>query len=257
MRFATLPTILVALGATAAQAVQTFANTGTKSGWNQTYTENKGTVEEVTNIFYKGPTSLKMTQTWDPSWSGRFHSEVFRYNAYRKGDTGFYGFAFRLAGDWEFNDQSYNLAQFIADFADLKCGEDSMPSSMIFIQGNRLGTRVKYGDVCPISAQKTRYFNNLATVTPGVWHRIVIQANWKSDSTGYYKMWFDGQKVTETYNIPTTVGDGRYFQFRVGLYANGWHDDPAGNTGRQNFRQVWFDQIGIGSEFKDADPDQW
>ena len=133
MLFATLPTILVALSATAAQAVQTFANTGTKSGWNPTYTENKGTVDEVTNVFYKGPTSLKMTQTWDPSWQGRFHSEVFKYNAYRKGDTGFYGFAFRLAEGWEFNDQSYNLAQFIADFKDLNCGEDSMPSSMIFI----------------------------------------------------------------------------------------------------------------------------
>ena len=136
MRFATIPgLLLVALGATTAQAVQTFANAGTKSGWNQTYVEHKGTVDEVTNVFYKGPTSLKMTQTWDPAWPGRFHSEVFHYNAYRKGDDGFYGFAFRLADGWEFDAkrQSYNIAQFIADFGDLHCGEDSMPSSMIFL----------------------------------------------------------------------------------------------------------------------------
>ena len=86
MLFATIPGVLVALGATTAQAVQTFANTGTKSGWNQTYVEHKGTVEEVTNVFYKGPTALKMTQTWDPAWRDRFHSEVFHYDAYRKGD---------------------------------------------------------------------------------------------------------------------------------------------------------------------------
>ncbi|RYO89883.1 hypothetical protein DL766_006429 [Monosporascus sp. MC13-8B] len=132
-----------------------------------------------------------------------------------------------------------------------------MPSSMVFIDGNQLGTRVKYGDVCPISSQKTRCFRGLKTVTPGVWHKIVIQASWQSDSTGYYKIWYDGEKLSETYNIPTTVGDGRPFQFRVGLYANGWHDDEEGYTGNQPTRQVWFDQIGIGSEFKDADPDQW
>ena len=67
----------------------------------------------------------------------------------------------------------------------------------------------------------------------------------------------DGAKVLEQYDLPTTVSDPRPFQFRVGLYANAWHDDPAGNTGSQNFRQVWFDQVAIGTEFKDADPDQW
>lgn len=258
MLFATIPSLLVALGASVAQATQSFSNTGTKAGWDQIYTEDKGTVDEVTNIVYKGATALKMTQTWDPSWSGRFHSEVFHYDAYKKGDTGFYGFAFRLQENWEFNgDQSYNLAQFITDFSDLGCGEDSMPSAMVFLEGDQIGTRVKYGDVCPTSSQKTTYWRNLQTVTPGVWHRVVIQASWKSDSTGYYKMWYDGEKVTEHYDIATTVGDSRAFQFRVGLYANGWHDDAGGYTGSQTFRQVWFDQIGLGSEFKDADPDQW
>ncbi|RYO89884.1 hypothetical protein DL766_006430 [Monosporascus sp. MC13-8B] len=102
--------LVIALGASAVQATQTFRNTGTLSGWDRRFTENKGTIQEVTNIVYKGPTALKMTQVWDPNWSGRFHSEVFKYNAYKKGDTGFYGFAFRLQDNWEFNPQSYNLA---------------------------------------------------------------------------------------------------------------------------------------------------
>jgi hypothetical protein len=51
------------------------------------------------------------------------------------------------------------------------------------------------------------------------------------------------------------LDDGREFDFRVGLYANGWHDDGK-MLGSQPFRQVWFDEIGIGSEFADADPDR-
>ncbi|GAP85924.1 putative polysaccharide lyase [Rosellinia necatrix] len=250
-------TLLCALGGAATvQATQSFNNPGTLAGWDTFTHENKGTVQEVTNVVYKGSTALKMTQVYDPSWTGRYHSEAVKYNAYKKGDTGFYGFAFRLQDNWQFAPaQSYNLAQFIADFTDLGCEETYMPSTLVWIQGDQLATRVKYGEVCPTSQQKTRSFNNLKTVTAGVWHRVELQVSWKSDGTGYFKMWYDGEKVTETYNIPTNVGDGRPFQFRVGLYANGWHD--SGYQGTQPTRQVWYDQIAAGSEFADANPDAW
>jgi hypothetical protein len=87
--------------ATTAQATQLFSNTGTLAGWDTFTHENKGTVQEVTNLVYNGTTALKMTQVYDPSWTGRYHSEAVKYNAYKKGDTGFYGFAFRLQADWE------------------------------------------------------------------------------------------------------------------------------------------------------------
>ncbi|KAI0540735.1 polysaccharide lyase [Xylaria digitata] len=249
--------LICALGAAATvQAAQLFSNTGTLSGWDTTNHENKGTVQEVTNVVYKGSTALKMTQVYDPSWTGRYHSEAVKYNVYKKDDTGFYGFAFRLQENWQFSPaQSYNLAQFIADFTDLGCEETYMPSTMVWIEGDQLATRVKYGEVCPTSQQVTRSFKKLKTVTAGEWHRIELQVSWKSDSTGYFKMWYDGEKVTETYNIPTNVGDGRPFQFRVGLYANGWHD--SGYQGTQATRQVWYDQISAGSVFADANPDAW
>lgn len=321
----TLTRLLCALGAAAAtvQASQTFSNTGTMSGWEAYTRENKGTVQEVTNVVYKGTTALKMTQVYTPGYTGRYHSEAVKYNVYKKGDTGFYGFAFRLQEDWEFSGGSYNIAQFIADFTDLGCEETyskqsrwaipgvvdflypfipsmpsdpiisipfflpsfpshplvtappvlawgrrwprnneltgkrmiAVPSTLIWIDGNRLSTRVKYGNVCPTSQQQTRTFSNVATVTAGAWHRVELQVSWKSDSTGYFKLWFDGQKVSETYNIPTNVGDGRPFQFRVGLYANGWHD--SGYQGSQATRQIWYDQISAGSVFADADPGAW
>ncbi|KAK8001209.1 hypothetical protein PG991_013431 [Apiospora marii] len=244
----------------AAAATQSFANRGTTSGWDSFNHENKGTVQEVTNVVYPDitnqGTALKMTQIYDPNWNGRYHSEAVKYNVYKKGDTGFYGFAFRLQDSWEFTPKlSFNLAQFIADFTSLGCTETYMPSTMVWLEGDQLQARVKHGDVCPQSAQQTTPFRNLATVTPGVWHRVEIQASWRSDNTGYFKLWFDGNKVSETFDIPTTVTDGRAFQFRVGLYANGWHD--KGYSGNQATRQVWYDQVAVGTDFADAAPDKW
>ncbi|KAI0395790.1 polysaccharide lyase family 20 protein [Xylariaceae sp. FL0594] len=247
---------LCALSATTAQASQIFSNRGVMDGWDTFTHEDMGTVQPVTNVAYKDGNALKMTQIYDPNWSGRFHSEAVKYDVYKKGDTGFYGFAFRLQDNWQFSPaQGYNIAQFIADFTDLGCSETYMPSTMVWIVGDQLYTRVKYGDVCPTSAQKTRTFPKLATVTAGEWHRIELQVSWQSDSTGYFKIWYDGQKVNETYNIPTNVGDGRPFQFRVGLYANAWHDQ--GYQGTQPTRQIWYDQIAAGTTFADANPDAW
>jgi hypothetical protein len=239
-----------------AQATQLFKNTGTTSGWDFINQEHSGTVQQVTNVVYEGSTALKMMQTYDPNYNGRYHSEVVKNNVYKLGDTGFYGFAFRLQQDWQFSPaQSYNLAQFIADFSDLnsKC-DDWMPTSMVWIVGDQLYSRVKFGsDICH---QQIDTFSNLATVSAGEWHKVEIQASWKADGTGYYKLWFDGNKVLEKYNLDTTLDDPRYFQFHVGLYANGWHDD-GGMKGTQGTRQVWYDEIAAGTTFADADPAQW
>lgn len=244
--------------AISAQASQIFNNKGTRAGWDAINEEHNGNVQEVTNVFYEGPTALKMTQVYDPNYSGRYHSEVTKRNVYKRGDTGFYGFTFRLQQDWQISPvQSYNIAQFIADFADFNCGEDYMPSSMVWIVGNQLYSRVKYGSVCPKSAQKIRTFPNLATIQPGLWYKVEIQASWKSDNSGYYKMWLNGVKILEQFNIATQVDNDKPFEYRVGLYANGWHDDAGGMAGTQGTRQVWFDEIAAGSTFADADPDQW
>lgn len=233
-------------------AYSIFQNMGTLSGWNSINQEHWGSVTQVSNVVYQGASAIKVTQVYDPSYSGRYHSEVVKNNVYRRGDTGFYGFAFRLQSDWQFQNQSYNIAQFIADFGDTGC-DDYMPSSMVWIVGNQLYTRVKQGTVCN---QQTVTFPNLATVTAGVWHKVIIQSKWASDGTGFYKLWFDGQKVLEKYNISTTVADDRYFQMRVGLYANGWHDNGT-MYGTQGTRSIWFDEIAAGTTFADADPDQW
>ncbi|KAI9688291.1 MAG: hypothetical protein M1820_010288 [Bogoriella megaspora] len=147
--------------------------------------------------------------------------------------------------------QSYNIAQFIADFIDTGC-DDWMPLSMVWILGDRLYSRVKTGTICD---QRTITYSNLATISPGVWYRVVIQSSWKTDNTGFYKIWLNGTKVLEEYNINTTIEDDRAFDFHVGLYANGWHDDST-LKGTQGTRQVWLDEIAYDATFADADLDQ-
>ena len=87
-------TIAILAFSLTAQATQIFRNTGTRSGWDSINEEHSGSVQQVTNLVYEGSTALKMTQIYDPSYTGRYHSEVTKNNIYKRGDTGFYGFDF-------------------------------------------------------------------------------------------------------------------------------------------------------------------
>jgi hypothetical protein len=231
-----------------------FHNTGTTSGWSSFSLEHWGSITQVTSPVYKGSSAIKVTQIYDPNYTGRYHSEVVRNDGYKPGQMRFYGFAFQLPANWQFVNQSFNIAQFIADFTNTGC-DDWMPTTMMWISGNTLHTRVKSGTVC---GQQTTTFNSIANVTAGQWHKVVIQANWKADSTGYFKVWYDGVKVLERLNIPTTISDpqNRTYSFRVGMYANAWHDDHT-MLGTQGTRSLFIDQVGIGGAFADANPDAW
>lgn len=245
----------LALVPSACLAERLFYNSGTRSGWDFVREEHNGKVSEVTNISYEGSSALKMEQTYDPGYSGRYHSEVDVYDGYQRGDMRFYGFAFRLSDSWEFGSQGFNLAQFIANREGAGCGgDDWMPSSMLWIQGDQLTSRVVSGSYRqPDCSRDFVTFNNLATVSAGDWHRVVLQVQWASDDTGYYKIWFDGDKVVERFNVATTVNDDELFAFRVGLYANSWHDDGY-MDGDQPFRQVWYDEVAVGTTFADVSP---
>ncbi|KAL2133657.1 hypothetical protein VTI74DRAFT_1935 [Chaetomium olivicolor] len=244
-----LPTFLAIIPAVHTE--QIFTNRGTLNGWGGSQTEHNGEINEVTDVFFDQPPALVMTQTFDVSYTGRYHSEVRVLNAYKHGDTRFYGFAFRLPPDWQFDPpQSYDLAQFIAPFD--KC-DSFMPTTMFWAEGTKLFTRLKTGSVCD---QKTKKLPLDITLTAGEWHKVIIGASWKSDATGFLRLFYDGKQVLDEQNVATTVSEDVPFQFRVGLYANGWHDDK-GMKGSQGFRQVFYDKIAIATTMDEADPDLW
>jgi hypothetical protein len=251
-----LTTALTSLLTAPALSSVILRNSGTLSGWDSILKEHDGTVDQVTNVVYAGSTAIKVTQTYDSSgtYTGRYHSEVHSSRGYQRGEELFYGFAFRLSSDWEFDSgQSYNIGQWIADFSNTGC-DDWKPSSMIWLDGNTLNTRTVSGDIC--NSPPTATYSNIATVSAGVWHTIVVQANWQSDDTGYYKLWFDGDRVLAEFGIPTTLDDDRQFEWHMGLYANSWHDQSR-MLGNQPFRQVWYDNLAIGTTYADVDPTKW
>jgi len=247
------------LSSTPSSATVIFHNTGTASGWslglNQ---EHNGTITQVTNVVYAGSTAIKARQIYDPGYTGRYHSEGRQANVYNRGDMGFYGFAFRLQADWQFQSQKYVISQFIANFGNTGC-DDYIPTTMVWITGTGLGTRRKYGNVGTspnCGTTSTTNYNNIATVSAGVWHRVEMQVNWKSDTTGYMKLWYDGTKVLEQFNVQTTLADDRQFEMRAGIYASGWYDDGY-MMGTQGDRSIWIDQVGAGTTFAEADPNGW
>lgn len=240
-----------------AYAVPEFANHGTLSGWARTITEADGKVTEVSDTKYRGDTALEMTQTYKPSHKGRYHSEVVYKNGYQRGDEKYYGFAFRLADDWEFiNRQSYNIAQWIADFKDTGC-DDWSPTSMVYLKGNTLYSRIKTGTLRKGQCkQDTREFSLKTGIVPGKWYRLTFHVKWESDETGQFEAWIDGNQVHEEHNIPTTfLDDHQTFDFRVGLYANGWYD--KGFEGGQKTRKIWIDEVSVGSELIDAEAEKF
>jgi hypothetical protein len=244
----------LALAAGSSSATVLFRNTGTTSGWSTIFVEHRGSVAQVSSPAFKGSTAIRVTQVYDANYTGRYHSELVRNDGYRPGQMRFYGFAMYIPANWQSVNQGFNIAQFIADFGDTGC-DDWMPSTMMWFTGSSLSTRVKQGSICN---QSIRTFGNFATLAYGQWHRIEIQANWRSDPSGYFKVWVNGVKRLEQYNLSTTISDpaNRTFSFRVGMYANSWHDQGR-MLGTQPTRTLYYDQIGIGTTFADADPNAW
>ncbi|KAI5465808.1 polysaccharide lyase-domain-containing protein [Mariannaea sp. PMI_226] len=240
------------------EAAQIFYNAGKKGGWDGFTHENKGTVNEDSEVFFKGDSSLHMFQQFTENYDGRYHSEAYHNDGYKRGDDRYYGFAFQLDKDWSFaGSESYNLAQFISnrDAVSDNCGDDWMPSTMFWLTGNNLHTRLVYGDYSNGKCNRQfRGFDNILKVTAGVWHTVIIHGKWESDKTGVFQMWYDGKLIVDESNLATTISEDSSFSFRVGLYANGWHDKGNVNDSGQNQRNVWYDEVAIGDSKEDVDP---
>jgi len=257
-------------------AAREFTNHGTTSGWSNQYIDagTQGKISDSTSASLDaGGQSLKFEQTYlGSSYSGRYHAEKHYANGYKRDDEKYYGFAFRLHSQWEFDPQSYNIAQFGADFGDINNGacDDFSPTTMVWINETRLMTRVKRGQMlqgqkCPPkdrkwdcslgpNCQNTDTFQLFDGIKAGVWNRLVLRVKWKSDQTGEFQAWLNGTELTNKGGLQTTLlDDHRAYQFRVGIYANSWYDEHK-MIGNQANRQLWIDEIGVGSSYKDVDP---
>ena len=140
-----------------------------------------------------------------------------------------------MKSDWEF-DESYAhgdkvnnnriaIAQFITHFRDVDCGKQSkgaVPTTMVWLQNDRLYVRLRSGMVCSEESGDVHEFK-VGAVVPGQWHTMVFGAMWHKEDKGWFKVWYDQKLRYDEQNIRTFLDtDSRLFQFRVGIYPN-WY----------------------------------
>src|SRR5581483_2880743 len=213
--------------------------------------EDKGSLLVTNTPTYKGPTAVRCRTIYDPGYSGRYHTEMRKSGMAALGMDRYYGFAFYLPADWEFDNQNYNLQQFIANVNGCSGGQ---PTTMTRVYGHSLNTRIVTGpDGCTRTAQ---YITVTTDVTPGAWHTIVIHGNWQATNTGVFEFWYDGARKINKQNIPTIPNDDTVFNFAVGNYSTSWHDDGY-MLGTQGTRDIYIDHVRVADTYAEANPAGW
>jgi hypothetical protein len=141
----------------------------------------------------------------------------------------------------------------------MKCTpvKNAVPGTMVWIHGDNIYIRVRYGTVCNESDNKMEF--KLGKVTPGQWQTLVFGVRWHAFEKGWFKAWLDERLVVEKSGIKTFFGiDDRFLEMRIGIYPN-WYDPnnnghPFIKENEQRHKEVLFDSIGFGPTYADADP---
>ena len=246
--------VILAQGVVPLGASVVFENSGTSTGWSQLYVENQGSVTSVSSPAYAGTTSMRCRQIYTSGYGGRYHSEGRQEGSagQQRGNDEYYGFAWYLPSNWQFVDQKYNVQQFIANFTELGCS-GGQPTTQMKLRNRLLDVRLAWGDPC---ARELAYYTVAPSVTPGVWHRVVMHGRWRSDNTGAFQAWYDGSQTVNLSNLPTIPPTDKNYTFVVGLYADGWHDDGT-MVGTQSTRDMFFDNIRVATTYGETDPASW
>ena len=156
---------------------------------------------------------IYLFQVYDHNYHGRYHSEVGLSNAYKPGETVYYGFAFKIPNEWQFTDDTMTILQFIADFNGweengLK-GKSWSPSTKIWIKGNQLFARIRQGSVL----EEDNEWFNIADVSKDTWHSVVFGVKWSETTDGWFKLWYDKKLAINRRDVPTTMKTDNRFNF--------------------------------------------
>lgn len=90
-------------------------------------------------------------------------------------------------------------------------------------------------------------YHDLGPIESNRWIAWVIHARWANDTTGFLKVWKDGELVMDRKHFITCPPEGIYF--KLGINKFGWEDQPSST----NRRVLYFDEVRIGDEAVDFD----
>lgn len=218
--------------ATAAHAAAFFFNSGTTSGWDYIFTAGKPYNITSSNLRSRlsGYSIRAEVKGGETDFAGRYHSEVIKHGAGRRGLTRWYGESF-LIPDYSFDGQ-YTINQFFNREITKK------PNVLLQVRpDNKLNIKILWvdsTDPCPVNGCADITMNY--TFQRNTWYDLVWNANWQSDSTGFLRIWIRPANGTWTKILdrtgPNTYPNDSDIEFHAGAYA---YRDVDLSVGEQRF----------------------
>jgi hypothetical protein len=224
------------LAAAPAHATVLFQNGGTKAGWDSQLTQHIGTITEVTTPVYRGPTAIRMEQTFQ-GFDG-YHSEVRKHDIQQPGQDLYYGEALQLPGNWIVHDQNVTFQQFA------QTDVFGSPWILMFVQRDHLFVAHVVG------GKGTIDLGSIAGLQ-GTWIRLVTRM--KLGGNGVYEVWVNGVKKASLTGDIQSPNKGA-IRWSVGMYCTYWRrEKPAGLDPMVLFH----DQMRVATTYEEADPASW
>ena len=224
-------------------AAVTFQNDGTTAGWDNHTPQHNGTISQVTSPNYKtttANTSIKFTQTFDPNYTGRYHSEVEKDTTQSNGQDRWYGQAVYIPTSWVDTSGGNTIQQW---------GTEAPEGPWIqnFIQGTLL----------KITVPGINNYQHMGSVTKGVWMRIVVHL--KMANPGVEEAWFNGTRMFSYSNVNLYNPNGSAtIRWSCGLYVTYWFGLSSLPAGDQSVRTVYHDHFRIDAlSYNGAEPANW
>jgi hypothetical protein len=236
LRCSILALALLALLPSAARAKVLFQNTGAKAGWDSIGIQHKGKVDEVASPTYKGPTALRMEQTFE-GLSG-YHSEVRLHEAQGPaGSEAYYGMTFYLPPSWIFHPQNVTFQQWA------RGDVFASPWVLMYVENDEIrvgGSGGVRGVIAKITGMQ------------GQWIRVVTHLR-HDPTNGLFEVWVNGKKgFTQSGAISPNAATP--IRWSVGMYCTRWREEqPKGLDPMVLFH----DHQRVATTFEEADPEGW
>lgn len=214
-----------------AAAVILFQNSGTTTGWDKIEGETFGDVPiQVTAPSFEGDSKAIKYHRWfnwdspgahSQTGGNKNHSEVWKFDLGVKGAVRWYGWAFYIPTTTIYG-EGFSLHQTIGLYPD-----GWSPNLLVEVRPDgSLALWTRNGAPMTSSLVRTQITPEGQALAKGVWHRIVIYADYRYTG-GQFKIWVDNSNAgspTATFNGQTCFDSPVSFDFRFGMYTTGYKD---------------------------------